>query len=272
MVKYLATSLDYADQRYYYNQFGRFMTPDPYAASVGPSDPGSWNQYAYTRGDPVNRYDPLGLQDADPSLGPADRPTFSVTVLAFGLGDAASMAAIYNSYLAFQIGLSGSKKRSAEDRELATVSLAYTRLRGLLRNDADCTGFLASSLDVLSTNTFLDRMLPLIGPGDLPLGTNAQQGPIGSGYDITLNRSGAFFSKNAGVGFADKHASDVAKLQAGQFSAQAFILLHELAHELGAKGFVPEGQDRDHSLTKKNNDLLWDNCSKTLNATLPPVY
>ena len=40
------------------------MTADPYAASGGPSDPGSWNRYAYTRGDPVNRTDTSGLQDS----------------------------------------------------------------------------------------------------------------------------------------------------------------------------------------------------------------
>ena len=39
------------------------MTPDPYQASVGPSDPGSWNRYAHTRGDPINRQDPSGLDD-----------------------------------------------------------------------------------------------------------------------------------------------------------------------------------------------------------------
>jgi hypothetical protein len=66
------------------------MTPDPYMAggatkgSVNnPGDPGSWNRYAYTRGDPVNRADPSGTCDlqisfwgddafytnCDPSLG-----------------------------------------------------------------------------------------------------------------------------------------------------------------------------------------------------------
>jgi RHS repeat-associated protein len=61
-----ATLLDYADQRYYVNNQGRFLTPDPYQASIGPSDPGSWNRYAYTRGDPVNRVDLNGLQDEGP--------------------------------------------------------------------------------------------------------------------------------------------------------------------------------------------------------------
>src|SRR5277367_485865 len=57
------TGLDYADQRFHSPGTGRFMTPDPYMASGGPADPGSWNRYAYTRGDPVNRRDVLGLQD-----------------------------------------------------------------------------------------------------------------------------------------------------------------------------------------------------------------
>jgi RHS repeat-associated protein len=62
-----ATGLDYADQRYYASNFGRFMSPDPYAANNGAAgdsgDPGSWNPYDYTRGDPINRLDPNGLQD-----------------------------------------------------------------------------------------------------------------------------------------------------------------------------------------------------------------
>src|SRR5579859_903538 len=59
------TGLDYAQNRYYASTLGRFTSPDPFkAAGTGlPSDPQRWNQYAYTRNDPVNRYDPLGLQD-----------------------------------------------------------------------------------------------------------------------------------------------------------------------------------------------------------------
>ena len=53
--------------RYYSNAYGRFMTPDPYRANNGgpgdPRDPGSWNRYVYTRGDPVNRIDPSGTCD-----------------------------------------------------------------------------------------------------------------------------------------------------------------------------------------------------------------
>ncbi len=57
------TGLDYAQNRFYASTYGRFNSPDPARSSAGPSDPGSWNRYSYTRGDPVNRYDPSGLDD-----------------------------------------------------------------------------------------------------------------------------------------------------------------------------------------------------------------
>jgi RHS repeat-associated protein len=55
------TGLDYADQRYESPGTGRFLTPDRMGGN--PADPGSWNKYAYTRGDPVNRVDPGGMDD-----------------------------------------------------------------------------------------------------------------------------------------------------------------------------------------------------------------
>ena len=51
----------------YASGLGRFVTADPYVASGGVGDPGSWNRYAYVGGDPVGRYDPLGLEDCVPS-------------------------------------------------------------------------------------------------------------------------------------------------------------------------------------------------------------
>jgi RHS repeat-associated protein len=71
-----ATGLDYADQRYYASNFGRFMSPDRYRASAGPRDPRSWNRYAYTRGDPVNRFDRTGRDDS-PAKGDGDSGTDS---------------------------------------------------------------------------------------------------------------------------------------------------------------------------------------------------
>jgi RHS repeat-associated protein len=55
------TGFDYAVNRYYLSGAGRFLTADPYLASGGAAEPGSWNRYAYVEGDPVNYGDPPGL-------------------------------------------------------------------------------------------------------------------------------------------------------------------------------------------------------------------
>ncbi len=65
-----ASGLDYALNRYYSSVYGRFLSSDPYRASGGPSDPGSWNRYAYVQGDPVNLFDPQGLQSESPEGPP----------------------------------------------------------------------------------------------------------------------------------------------------------------------------------------------------------
>ena len=59
------TLLDYADQRYYTWNYGRFMTPDVSKRNVELTSPQSWNGYGYTQGDPVNSYDPTGQNVAD---------------------------------------------------------------------------------------------------------------------------------------------------------------------------------------------------------------
>ncbi|HEY3443828.1 MAG TPA: RHS repeat-associated core domain-containing protein, partial [Paludibaculum sp.] len=53
------TGLDYAVNRYYSPQMGRFLTADPIEPGEVAS-PGSWNYYAYVEGDPANYNDPEG--------------------------------------------------------------------------------------------------------------------------------------------------------------------------------------------------------------------
>ncbi len=60
------SGLDYAVNRYYSSGLGRFTSPDPYRATTGsvnnPSNPSSWNRYAYVLGDPISFRDKNGLQ------------------------------------------------------------------------------------------------------------------------------------------------------------------------------------------------------------------
>jgi RHS repeat-associated protein len=64
------SGLDYGRNRYYSSVMARFMSADPYVSNDGgsgdPADPGSWNRYGYTRGDPVNHVDMVGLDDTPP--------------------------------------------------------------------------------------------------------------------------------------------------------------------------------------------------------------
>jgi RHS repeat-associated protein len=65
------TGLDYAMNRYYASQWGRFLSPDPYAGSISLASPQSRNRYTYVGGDPVNGNDPAGLYlPAPPPVGP----------------------------------------------------------------------------------------------------------------------------------------------------------------------------------------------------------
>jgi RHS repeat-associated protein len=56
-----ATGFDYAVNRYYSSQWGRFLSPDPSGASIAAGNPQSWNRYVYVTGDPVNHADLTGL-------------------------------------------------------------------------------------------------------------------------------------------------------------------------------------------------------------------
>src|SRR5262249_17015057 len=57
------TGQNYAVNRFCTASVGRFMSSDPYRQSGYGADPQSWNRYAYTRDDPINKVDELGLDD-----------------------------------------------------------------------------------------------------------------------------------------------------------------------------------------------------------------
>ncbi|MEK6300191.1 MAG: RHS repeat-associated core domain-containing protein [Acidobacteriota bacterium] len=59
------SALDYAVNRDYTRAVGRFLQSDPYRARGFVVDPQSWNRYSYTRDDPINKSDGLGLDWTD---------------------------------------------------------------------------------------------------------------------------------------------------------------------------------------------------------------
>jgi RHS repeat-associated protein len=53
---------DYFGARYYASTMGRFLSPDPKAASGHPSDPQTWNRYSYGANNPLTFVDPDGKE------------------------------------------------------------------------------------------------------------------------------------------------------------------------------------------------------------------
>ncbi len=71
------TGTDYAMNRAYSQNVGRFTSADSYKASGYLTNPRSWNRYSYSRNDPINRIDRLGLQDEDPPIVIHSCPAYS---------------------------------------------------------------------------------------------------------------------------------------------------------------------------------------------------
>lgn len=61
------SGLDYAINRGYSLVLGRFQSADPYRAKGSKVDPQSWNRYRYSRNDPINLIDRLGLDEEEPN-------------------------------------------------------------------------------------------------------------------------------------------------------------------------------------------------------------
>ena len=71
---------------------------------------------------------------------------------------------------------------------------------------------------------------------------------------ITINSTGAFFNLAYTVGPSGYKGDSL--------QAQAFILLHELAHEVGAQGFRPDAGSKE--IGKANDKLVDKNCGSEI--------
>jgi hypothetical protein len=84
-------------------------------------------------------------------------------------------------------------------------------------------------------------------------GTAGSDIPVGMAA-IVVNNGSAFFRSGYSV--------NQGKITGGTALAQAFILLHELAHAVDADGFLPDRDDRHAGMS--NDRKIEQNCDKTL--------
>ena len=138
------TGFDYADQRYYANQWGRFLTGDPYEASGGASEPGSWNRFGYVEGDPVNRYDPSGLASCRIETSPAISVRCTSALTGLTAEDSLYSVSIPPNVdmptwiSARTADLQYAVDRGTPGRFLVGFSAALRTAQDALRNNSDC--------------------------------------------------------------------------------------------------------------------------------------
>jgi hypothetical protein len=139
-----------------------------------------------------------------------------------------------------------------------------------LATDADCAGWLQGA-----GGTATDVIQTLLGGNYFGFGAfnqpqiaavsgsvNADGSPTGIpvGILITVDTLGAFFNANNSSGQAWQVG--VPKYVGGTLQAQATILIHELAHTIGAKGFQ---SDTGNAQAGADNDALVNqNCGKLI--------
>jgi RHS repeat-associated protein len=264
---------DYADQRYYNGGMGRFWSPDPGGIkTANPTDPGSWNRYAYVGGDPVNYIDPGGLFRCNPAYC---QPVSTVP----------PPPSQYNGNNGSQGPTFNWGPYSGDNEEPDPSDNPYSRkvvggLVGIRKNiDPGCLSWLESGIAGSQVSVFNQYYNQLLGVGGTPLagaadftGTQYQGASAATNvpdlpFYITVNTMGAFFQSGLGVGYVDdQYAADMNSLQSGTGSAQMFILLHELAHYFKAQGF--DQGDTSIAAQKHNNDMIWDKCGKTIKGQI----
>jgi RHS repeat-associated protein len=261
-----AVGQDYAQQRYYNSSVGAFWTPDSGGIkTANPRNPLSWNRYAYTKGNPINRFDPSGRIDCDPDDNDGcycdDDPDGDGCTCS---DDGSECDSGGGSDPAPQKPAKPQKPLHVTNvsKSGSNYSKVVSTLQWIAANiDPTCLAFLQSGGGNLATsvNDLTDNSLLAvanftstiaaftgIGGTDLPAGTAA----------IVVNNAGAFFNSGFTV--------DGGQYTGGTVQADVFIMLHELGHLLNANGFQ---SDYGNSKAGQSNDnLISTNCSATLQA------
>jgi RHS repeat-associated protein len=280
------TGLDHTQHRKYASNLGRWLSPDPMAGGVGSLQ--SWNRYAYALNNPTTLTDPMGLGSPPPgaqqyytNLANYQRMC-NQNPLACNYMNYPSMVIILDysemegsyEYFTTVVGPQGKgpgppgggsggpsvhvTNLHKSGNDINTITSRLNQIAQCL--DPKCRAFLQSGGG--NVNNFISGLLGnnLLAAGNVsPNSIAAFTGTAGTnvppGYAaMVVNNTGAFFSSSYTV--------DNGSLTGGRPRAQAFILLHELGHALGAKGF--QADLGNNSAGKANDKLIQDNCGATL--------
>jgi RHS repeat-associated protein len=251
---------DYAVNRYMSPGMGRFITPDRGMGGARATDPGSWNKYAYTRGDPINRVDRHGADDDGDDGGDDSGDGAGCTGCATFYTEVDEAADVPGSpcetdpggneclaFISMLPGFPGFPAQVAQTQPppqppAQAIATAVFAAGDLLFNP-NCAGlFLAPANNTLANRQQLDLQLEgLLSNGiirQIPGGTpDVPAQTTGTGGLIYIYSGGAFFTGQVN---GQPLGGWAAGLPLAAF--QQIIILHEFLHYEGLVGGDTKGQ------------------------------
>jgi RHS repeat-associated protein len=266
------SGLDYADQRYYSSLLGRFLTPDLFGGGAG-HDPQGWNRYSYSLNDPVNDFDPTGknavcVTKVDEGDDDSSTECFGGDGSggsANGTGGAAPVQTFGGAQTTFTVtgySRSGAKESTITNdlNDILNQVLTGGCAKWLTGQDFSASQLIAALETAVSGGPSYgygavnsNTLAAFVGNTN-PNGTPVTGLPVNA--SITVNTNGAFFNSGYTVGFGNTQYTG------GTLQAQIFILVHELAHLVGAAGFLSDAGSQDN--VNSNNALVQQNCGKQI--------
>jgi RHS repeat-associated protein len=250
------SGVDYADQRYYSSTYGRFLTSDPYRASGGPSDPGSWNRYAYTRGDPLNHVDPTGLADYCESA--AGVQIAEIIYLSGNVFCPPRPAAVRGTEV--ERDLVNAAIRDAYDRVASTSECGKV----VAGTSSDTDGQWDHALRQESVYRVIESTTYVVQDLDIDTVAGTVKNDLKT---VLINRRGDFFRESVSpdglvaVALFDGTAGAYRIYRMSSRLRRAVTILHELAHQMGALG-DDDDIDVNHSFTRR----IIENCFTRING------
>jgi len=213
------------------------MTPDPYTNSGRRlKDPQSWNRYAYTRGDPVNRFDPNGTDD-DPAYygctvgageGEEDVACFDVTVEIPGGFNPAAAAQTATAYAAAQAASNIASMVLANEYFYNVASLALQAL-----GSPECAAlYNTSGKGDFTPQMVLQSMIPGGSPSGYYFGT-ITFGSIAGAIAAQTNLGGGVPGYGLTVADIEINNGPTGDFFNGNLVNSVDTLLHELGHVFG---------------------------------------